>query len=479
MKFKNRPAFFLLDILLGVSVFAIFIGIAGYSLVSVQNLAQISGDRARGAFLSQEAIEAVRSIRDGDFSDLIGGTFGVGISSGGKWELVQSPAVSADGFETSVQITQGDGNSFLVTADTNWEFGPRRKGTSSIAVQLSNWRQEKETGDWSNVSQSSVLIEDPPPLFNDIAVSGNYVFASGDADSGGAGLYIYDASNVFNPSRIAEGFFLGSSAFELAIGNKKLFVLADSPSAELKVYDISDPQSFSEEDLLGTYNLQGSGRGRSLKLFGSTLFVGAENGEGKKELYALDVSNPASISEVGSLESEGDLLDMHIHNGFAYIGSSDDVSELKVIDIFDPADLKFAPGAGYNLTDVLDGKTVAAFSDSVLLGRAYGDAIQELVLFDTASGPVPDPPPGPWFHGVGADVNSMDIDPAGKYAFLADAHDSAEFQVIDTELFKAGELPRIAFFDADSGIGRGIKYDARRDIVFFATTSALYILSPG
>jgi len=476
----HRPAFFLLDVLLGISVFAIFIGIAGYALISTQNISIVSGDRIRGASLSQQAIEAVRSLRDDDFDNLSEGTFGLAINSvSGEWELSGAGTVSEDGFTTQVQISLPDEDHALVSAETTWSFGSNRSGTSSITTQLSNWQQVKIIGNWEVLSELSSIAEDPAPRFNDIAITGNYVFVTSEVATGGAGLYVFDTTNLSFPSRIADGFNLGADGYQLIVCGDTLYVLSTSSSAEVRAYSITSPEAFADDKLIGSYNIPGSGRARSLAIFGSTLFVGTITDAVEDEIYALDITDPTDIQLLDSLDDDGSYLDMYLHNGYAYVSSTEDVAELTVVDIFDPADIKFAPGVGYNLTDVPDGLAVIAFGNSVLLGRAYGDVIQELVLFDVEENPVPTPPPGPWYHGIGADLSALDIEPAGEYTFAATAHDSAELQVIDLEKFRLGQLPRVASIDTDTGVGRGIKYDIQRDRLFFTTDSAIHIFAPG
>ncbi len=114
----NRPAFFMLDVLLGVAIFAFFIGIAGHSLLTSQRLTVSSGDRLRAVSLTEEAIEAVRSIRDGSFDDLSEGTHGIGIGDDGTWEFNGSETVSFDGYTTSIVITAVDDDRYDASATT-------------------------------------------------------------------------------------------------------------------------------------------------------------------------------------------------------------------------------------------------------------------------------------------------------------------------------------------------------------------------
>ncbi|MBU0766923.1 hypothetical protein KKF55_04030 [Patescibacteria group bacterium] len=475
---RARPGFFLLDVLLGVTIFSIFVGFAGSSLLFSQQTVIKSGDRIRGSSLSQKAIEATRSISYEDFDSVQAGTFGIQIGADGKWEFAGIETVSSDGFTTWVDITLPGDDRIEVVATTSWSFGQQRFGMSSIATTLANWHQVKETGNWSMISEEGSFVDETVPLFNDIATDGNYAFVTSEDSTGGAGLYVFDMSNLSFPTRIADGFALGAAGYQLVVSGNVLYILTSMPGSELMAYDITSPDTFSAANLLGTFNLPGSARGQSLAIFGDTLFVGAVFDGVEDELYALDVYDLSDIQLLDSIGGDGNFLGLSLHDGYAYIASSEDVSELTVMDVFDPNDLQVAPGAGYNLTDVLDGTAVTTFGSFVLLGRDVGDVTQELVLFEIEESPIPTPPPGPWYHTMGAKVNALDRDPTGSYAFVASEYEGGEFQVMDMTLFQAGQLPRVAIGDTETGNGRGVYYDPQIDRVFFTTNTALIIYKP-
>ncbi|MBU2259846.1 hypothetical protein KKC44_04540 [Patescibacteria group bacterium] len=476
--FQICPGFFILDVLLGVAIFAVFVGFAGFSLIISQQIAIKSGDRIRGSSLSQKAIEAVRSMRDEDFDSVQAGTFGVQIGADGKWEFAGTKTTTSDGFTTWADVTFPEDDRIEVTATTSWSFGPQRFGTSSLTTTLTNWHQVREMGNWSVISEQGSFTDESAPLFNDVVTVENYAFVTSEDSTGGAGLYIFDISNLAYPTRVADGFVLGAAGYQLVISGDILFVLTSMPGSELMAYDITDPGTFSAANLLGTYDLPGSARGQSLAIFGDTLFVGAMFDGEEDELYALNIYDSADIELLDSIGDDGSFLGLSLHDGYAYIASSEDVSELTVMDVFDPSDLAAAPGGGYNLTDVLDGTAVTTFGSSVLLGRDVGDVTQELVLFEIEESPVPAPPPGPWYHTMGAKVTALDRDPTGRYAFVASEYEGGEFQVMDIVLFQAGQLPRVAVGDTETGNGRGVYYNPQIDRVFFTTNTALIIYKP-
>ncbi len=333
-------------------------------------------------------------------------------------------------------------------------------------------------GTWNALFHVGTHLEDPPVNFNDVAIKGDYAFVTSETEGGGAGLYVFDISNLGLPTRIAEGFFLGAEGHQLLVSGNTLFVITSMPGAELQAFDVSAPEEFSADKLIDTYNIPEDGKARSIAVFGTTLFVGSQQDGSQPEFYSFNISDPSDISLLDSLNDDGSYNSITLYGGYAYIANSEDIAELTVIDVFDPSSMQFAPGIGYNLTDVPDGKAIVSFEDSVAIGRSVGDVIQELALFDISDSPVPSPPLGPWYRGVGTDVHDLDRSATGKYIFAATEHESAEVQVIDSDLWRAGQMPLIASYDTDTGIGRGLIYDPIRDRLFAVTTSALLIFSP-
>jgi len=474
-----RSGFLLLDALVGITVFAFFVGIAGFSLLLSQQTAIRSGDRVRASMLSEQAIEAVRSVRDADFGNLAEGQYGVSIGTDGTWQLTGTGSLSEDGFVTSVQLQALDDDQFELTATTTWTFDTARFGSVILTAHLANWRKEKEIGNWAAPVLDGAFVDTSNPLFNAVTIMGEYAFVTSEISSGGAGLYVLDISNPALPIRVSDGFSLGVSGYELIVSGNVLFVLTGDDANEVRAYNISDPNLLSSDQLLGTYNIPGVGRARSLALFGTTLYVGAQESTTGAEFYALDVSAPAQISLMGFLDIEGGVLDVALYEGYAYLGSTQDVGELVVIDVFDPQDMVVMECGGCNLTDVPDGQAVGAFNGIVLLGRSIGDFIQELVLFSIAEGPAPAPPPQPKYYGVDANVNGLAWEPTGTYAFLATDDGDQELQVIDINRFQTDQFPRVASVDTTTGNGRSVTYDAFRDRVFLTTNGAVLLYAPG
>lgn len=137
-----EDGFSLVEVLLAVSLLAFlvvpFIGAYIYGV----ELTAISGDRARAANLAEEGLEAVRSIRDGDFRQLTNGPKYLKIV-GGVWTFSPDPEV-VDIFTRTITINDSvpaNPDVKEVTATVTWQQTLQRSGQINLHTRLSNWHK--------------------------------------------------------------------------------------------------------------------------------------------------------------------------------------------------------------------------------------------------------------------------------------------------------------------------------------------------
>jgi hypothetical protein len=472
---KARDGFLLLDALLGIVVFGLFITAAGASLLFSQSGFLASGDRMRGTFLSEQSLEAVRNIRDQDFALLSAGTYGIQVGASGMWELFGTGTTTSDGYTSNVTITVSGSSTIAASARTQWNHGLSRSGSVVLVTEVTNWRVEQAIGNWSSVSLQGSYIDGGLPLFQKVIVKGNYAYIT---STNGAGLYVFDISNLASPTRVANAFTLSAAGYDLLAVGDVLYVLTSDTSSELRSYDIGSPNTLLPTDIIAQVSIPGDDRGRSLDYFNESLFVGAREDGAESELYSYSASG-GNLTLLDSLDTSGGFIDIAVRQAYVYSGNTDNVAELRVADAFDPADLQDAPGIGYNLTDVYDGNAVITFGTGLIVGRVDGSSIEEIVLFDIEDSPVPSPPPGPWYHEIGSSASDIAIEPGGRYAFIASDHADKELQIIMPDRLSAGLQAEVEVYDSANGAANGVFYDMSKDRLFLATNDALEIIQPG
>ena len=473
---NNRPGVLLLDVLVGLAVFSIIVtGVIYAMLFSQQGLLK-SGDRVRAVFLNQKAVSAARAVRDSDFASLTEGTFGVTLNSG-VWELSGTGVTTSDGYTTAVTISSLSADRYLVTAKTDWSFGPSSTGSSTLVSELTDWHRVQNVGNWSNSSLDGAYVDDGTPLFNSAVANSTYAFVTSETSDGGDGLYVFDISDTSDPQRRAAGFNLGHPGYDSELVEDHLYVITGDSAQEVRIYNVSDPPNLSAGNLVASINVPGNGNARSLAYYDDVLYVVSREDASESEVFTYDVSNLSSITALDDINDPGSSFsDVRLRDGYAYLASSIDTMELRVLDVFDPQNLQFAPGGGYNLPDTTDGVAVVTVGDYVILGRMQGGVTEELHLFDISESPVP--PSAPQNAETGENVTALDADPTATYGFASTEHDNQELIILDIADFAAGQNPITDTYNTTTGFGRGVKYSILHDRVLFLTNTAFIILKP-
>lgn len=140
---STNKGFSLVEVLLSIVLLALLAGTFVSSLIYGQESERLAGDRARAVFLAEEGMEAVRNMRDENFSNLTTGTHGLAIS-GNQWTFSGSSDV-ADVFTRSISISDIDANTKNVKVDVNWKQNEQRDGIISLESRLTNWKKIRLT----------------------------------------------------------------------------------------------------------------------------------------------------------------------------------------------------------------------------------------------------------------------------------------------------------------------------------------------
>jgi hypothetical protein len=476
---RQCPAFLLVEALLGIAVLGVFVSAVALTILGGQEGTIMGGDRTRATYLSVRGLEAARNVRNGNFSSLSAGTYGVSIA-GGNLALSGTQSSATGGYITRVTVSSLASDMWRVVAETKWKRGYARSGSVVLTTDLVNWRGNKPVGNWATLALDG-SFNASNALFNDIVVSGNFAFVTSESSGGGAGLYVLDITNTTSPIRVAATFSLGAAGYELAIKGKRLYVLTGDANAELKVFDISSPASLSAANLVTSDNIPGSGRATALSINGNTLYVAANLSGigGENELYSYSIAQSDVLTLLHSLGDSGSFGDVAFSGTAAWLGSSRDDAELRVVNVANPSLLSFVPGGspagGYGIAGAEDGLSIATTGTYARLGRARGTSIQEFVMFRAGMSNIPPMPPGPWYHESSGSILGIDADPSGCYGFLATSQGWKALQIIK---IRDTALPEMSFYTSTTGKGRGVFYDMVRDRLYFATDNALLIFRP-
>jgi prepilin-type N-terminal cleavage/methylation domain-containing protein len=134
-----NQGFSIVEVLLAVSIFALIVtGFVGAFLYG-QEATMLSGNRAQAVFLAEEGLEAVRNIRDDDFSNLTDGNHGIFVS-GNEWAFLGTIDVNGI-FMRQIEIETIDINRKVATSTVTWQQNQQRQGSVSLVAYFSNWQE--------------------------------------------------------------------------------------------------------------------------------------------------------------------------------------------------------------------------------------------------------------------------------------------------------------------------------------------------
>lgn len=473
---RYRRGSLLLEAIIAIGVFALFLGGIGLTLILGERTTLVAGDRTRAAFLAEQQLEAVRQMRAVDFASVTTGNHGLKLNaSGWSWS---GTLVQHNGYTSWVTVTSKGTDWMEIASNVHWNFSNTRSGSVLMTTQLTNWKKIATVGNWATMSRIALSTISGTPDFQSMTVSGNFAFVTSTQDSGGMGLYIFDISNPASPVRVASSFDLGASAYGISAVDDRLFIATGHATQEVQVYDITDPTNLTLGNLINSYDLPGSGRARTIAVYGSHVFVGSLLDAPNNEFTAIQMSETGPMTLLSSLSVSGSVLGLALQDGYAYIANSYNVGEFQVVDIFDAENMVFAPGDGIDMTEVQDGNAMATTGTSALIGRVSGSTISELTLYDIGLSPVPSPPPGPWTLEIDGDVRAIATIFGSRYAFIGNSKDNAELLVLDLVKFAQGAAPTVRTYDADATI-RGLFYNWQNDRLFAISSSSLFVFAPG
>jgi hypothetical protein len=462
-----------MEVLLGITVFSLFLFAVGLTMIAGQENTVIGGAEARASYLASRALDVARSVRDGSFSAVTVGQHGYAVNPSGAWAFSGTTSTTTGSYTTWVYVSSSS-TGLLLSARSVWKHGYNKSGSVILKTELTDWRTAGQVGNWGSPSVDGSVTEAGSPDFNDVKVVGNYALVTGGASGGGNGLYIYDISDTANPTRMNAAFNLGSDGYQMAVRGRTLYVLTGDSNAELKVYKMTNLPSLT---YVTSYNLQGSGRGRTANINDTLLYVGTTQSgmSGENEFYVFDVSNSGSLTYKTSVDDASTTLDIGLTGTAAYLASADDSGELAVLNVTNSGSIVTASGAPLNISGTEDGIAIAVSGTAALLGRTRGTGIQELVMHRLpASGGAPTSG-GPWYHEMSGSVVGVAMDPTQCYAFAATRQKWKALQILRMKDFT---LTEVASYTLSSQAGKRLFYEPKRDRVFFLSDNTLFIFKP-
>ena len=336
------------------------------------------------------------------------------VSSGSRAYVVRANNAGGSEFFT-ISITTPTAPVVLGSADLGASSrGVALSGTRAYAV-TDNTAGEFKVVDVSvdaTPAVSGTLNLPPATIGQELAVAGGYAYVVTDNNSSDSEFFVVDVSVPTAPT-VAGSVDLGNGALTLALDGTNAFVgTATANQRTLQIVDASDPtaptvsvnQKISKFAYNGFYwdgtrlyvasqdndaellilktlgtatwacpeqkaeiDLAGNTTARAVYVVGSTMYLGTATNAGGPEFFLYDVTTASSPTLIGSLEVGADVNDLVVSGSFAYLATSANASELRVVSLAVPS-TPMSVGV-YNAAGNTDGQAVNISGSTVLLAQ--------------------------------------------------------------------------------------------------------------
>lgn len=460
-------------LLLGIMLSSILLSLSGqYSHIAQSN------SQLQAASLAEEGLEAARSIRDMNWSNLSTGPHGLSFSTSG-WTF-SNTSDTQNGFTRTVTITDATTHERNVDVTVAWiAAGTKTPQTYTLSTRLADWRNLPPgttppggtlDGDWQNP-----VLDPDPNLINfgagfrgialDIASSTLYMAGYGTLSSSYE-LVILDITNPTTPvKRGAISTGVGINKVVVNAARTYAYVANADKTNQMQIINVSN---IDRPTLVKSFGISGNGNtGRSIAMSGNTVYLGTE-GPAPQEFNIIDVSSPTNPVLKGSVSIGNDINAIKIGGKYAYVVDDFDNRELSIIDVTTSTSPNIV--ANVDLPGVNNGESVYydASTQHVIVGRQLSnvDGEGEVYIIDVHN------PRNPVVLGsldTSANVNTVYAE--GNLLFVLSL-EAQEFRVYDIS-----NLPTITYYGGvdigDNEIPTDVRY---QNNVFYISVFEQYAL---
>lgn len=418
----------MIEVLVAIFILA-SMATAGFVLLSTTFSEGIAvSERTRADDVLANGFEAVRQIRGQSFTLLTDGTHGLA-RDGGMWFF--NGTSDTDGiYERTVEVVIIDDMAREVTVTVAWVNHLGRTERRLATTRFTNWLTafsapssscygETATGDWSHPVVVGSADIGPGNQGTDLVVDYPYIYMSGvAAASAKPDLFVFDVSVPAEPQLI-DSLDTGPNGINaLAMGDGYLAAASSNDAREFMTIDISDPTNVT---LVGFTNLSGEENAQAVTTKGALVFLGRDDGD-TPEIYAYDLTVPATPSLLATFESSGEVNDFTASINYVFAATEDGANDIRVFDVTDP--IHPTEIATYDLSVGSEAESVA-YNDPGVLFVGHGDGQFTPVDVSDPGAPVEYPP-----ASAGGSIKDM-VCTNDQLVFLGTTNSNKEFLILD------------------------------------------------
>lgn len=455
----------LIEVVIVTALFAVLsAGIISAILTSSRGAAESGRYLIANGYI-QEAINAVRSIRDRDWSQMTNGTHGFSTANG-FYEF--SGTSDAFGIYTRTTTIENvyrfggmtgpiaasgtlDPNSKRVTVNVRWQTSLGLIRNIDSVFYVFNWNDQawtesgqseyvigyRNSTDFRNIGDGEIVLRENMrnwsnlEMAHEIDLEGNGDRVALDFDAPNDVLYIlstntsgyeFVAVDVKDVSatapQIIGGYDLaGLTATDLVVHDGYAYIATNDNAQEIIVIDVITMTVVNTIDIEGSEDVLG------VAATGNILAIARD-----EEAIFYNIANPSgTLTQLAATELEGDLKDVAVSQTHAFFVGTDNNEELFVVRLSD-----FAEVNSFNLSGSHDANTVEIVGTEAYVGRQNGTG-NDLHALDVSN------PEGTITQTAGLDVNTsifdIGLDGVSGYIFLTTEDNAKELIVVNRSTF--------------------------------------------
>jgi len=152
----NKKGQSLIEIILAFAIFILGVASIGTLVLDAGVATQQSIDQTKGLLFAKEGIEAVRSIKDDDFDNLIDGVHGIALSSN-KW-ILSGSSDNQDNSTRTITISAVDADTKKIESTVSWISFGRHANSVTLTEYLTDWAETHGDGADLTVDTSSASL---------------------------------------------------------------------------------------------------------------------------------------------------------------------------------------------------------------------------------------------------------------------------------------------------------------------------------
>ena len=165
-----------------------------------------------------------------------------------------------------------------------------------------------------------------------VFVSGNYAYLGRAANSANGELTIINVSNPASPTQA--GIYSNNLAMnKVIVSGTTAYIATNNTADELLIVNVANPAS---PTLTKAFNLSTTAAATSLAVVGTNVFIAAGT-----SLVAVNAATPSSPTQTSTLTLTGTAsdVDVDITGSYLFLGSTNTSGEMQVINVSNPASM--------------------------------------------------------------------------------------------------------------------------------------------